>query len=224
MQCKHLDHFKHLRFSFWGVKLIIFIHFLISVAIVYIGLLADCKYFTAFYVQYNAIDILTSVRVDYVCNGGCLVQQRTLRELRSAIRPRSVTRPKPKYWNTEALKKTKTTIRLEDGTLVEIQNPYAELELDPSSQPQEGDVIEVRPTPPDVDELAQKPLTPSEEDTVSEEDGGDDDSALNIKGTWDGVQEGGETLSRAERRRRIKAEIQRLSQGDTPVYWQRRLW
>ncbi|KAI0552378.1 hypothetical protein F4679DRAFT_535426 [Xylaria curta] len=149
---------------------------------------------------------------------GCLVQQRTLRELRSAIRPRAVTRPKPKYWNTEALKKTKTTIRLEDGTLVEIQNPYAELELDPSSQPQEGEIIEVRPTPPDVDELAQKPLTPSEED------GGDDDSALDIKGTWDGVQEGGETLSRAERRRRIKAEIQRLSQGDTPVYWQRRLW
>ncbi|KAI0188432.1 hypothetical protein EV127DRAFT_434054 [Xylaria flabelliformis] len=150
---------------------------------------------------------------------GCLVQQRTLRELRSAIRPRVVTRPKPKYWNTEALKKTKTTIRLEDGTLVEIENPHAELVIDPSSQPQEeGEIIEVRPTLPDVDEPAQKPLT------SSEEDGTEDDSALDIKGTWDGVTEGGETLSRVERRRRIKAEIQRLSQGDTPVYWQRRLW
>ena len=31
-------------------------------------------------------------------------------------------------------------------------------------------------------------------------------------------------ISRAERRRRIKAEIQRLAQGDTPIYYQRRLW
>lgn len=31
-------------------------------------------------------------------------------------------------------------------------------------------------------------------------------------------------ISRAERRRLIKEEIQRLSQGDEPIYYQRRLW
>ncbi|KAI0535307.1 hypothetical protein GGR58DRAFT_447929 [Xylaria digitata] len=147
---------------------------------------------------------------------GCLIQQRTLRDLRLAIRPAIVTRPKPKVWDTEALRRTKTTIRLEDGTLVEIQSPGAD---DPPSEPE---TIEVRPTVPDVEEPEQKPITPPSQDDAS--DGEEDDSALKVKGPWDGVQEGGEPLTRKERRRRIKAEIQRLSQGDTPVYYQRRLW
>lgn len=37
-------------------------------------------------------------------------------------------------------------------------------------------------------------------------------------------EEGKKLLSRAERRRLIKEEIQRLSQGDEPMYYQRRLW
>ncbi|KAI0415695.1 hypothetical protein F5X98DRAFT_209612 [Xylaria grammica] len=141
---------------------------------------------------------------------GCLIQQRTLRDLRSAIRPAIVTRPKPKIWDTEALKRTKTTIRLEDGTLVEIQSPGAD-DLPPGPE-----AIEVQPTVPDAEEPEQKPIAPR-----SRDDGDDEDPAAKF---WDGVQDGGESLTRVERRRRIKAEIQRLSQGDTPVYYQRRLW
>lgn len=37
-------------------------------------------------------------------------------------------------------------------------------------------------------------------------------------------EEGKKPISRAERRRMIKEEIQRLSQGDQPIYYQRRLW
>ncbi|KAH8157519.1 hypothetical protein CIB48_g10734 [Xylaria polymorpha] len=171
----------------------------------------------------SQVSILITCGIVLLCTSalfisGCLIQQRTLRDLRLAIRPAVVTRPKPKVWDTAALGRTKTTIRLEDGTLVEIQNPHVEVAVDPSSQPEEGETIEVRPTPPDAEESVQKPVTPSDED-----DGGDD-SALDVKGSWDGVQEGGEPLTRAERRRRIKAEIQRLSRGDTPVYYQRRLW
>ncbi|KAI1748136.1 hypothetical protein F4782DRAFT_384457 [Xylaria castorea] len=188
----------------------------------------DCKSTTTFYANTmlltsSQVSVLITCAIVLLCTSalfisGCLVQQRTLRELRTAIRPRVVTRPKPKVWDIEALKRTKTTVRLEDGTMVEIQNPHAEVAVDPLSQPQDGETIEVRLTPPDVDEPAQKPLTPSEEDD------GDDDSTLNVKGSWDGVQEGGEALSRVERRKRIKAEIQRLSRGDAPVYYQRRLW
>ncbi|KAI8946352.1 hypothetical protein F4801DRAFT_71915 [Xylaria longipes] len=171
----------------------------------------------------SQVSVLVTCAIVLLCTSalfisGCLVQQRTLRDLRSAIRPAVVTRPKPKVWDTEALGRTTTTIRLEDGTLVEIQNPHAEIAVDPSSQLQEGEVIEVRPTQPEVEEPVQKPITPSNEDDD------EDDSALDVKGSWDGVQEGGEPLTRAERRRRIKAEIQRLSQGDRPVYYQRRLW
>ncbi|KAI0509171.1 hypothetical protein F5B22DRAFT_363790 [Xylaria bambusicola] len=146
---------------------------------------------------------------------GCLIQQRTLRDLRYAIKPAVVTRPKPKTWDIDALTRTKTTIRLEDGTLVEIQSrPEPEVVGDVP------EVIEVRPTEPETVEPGQK----RDDGENGEYGSGDDDFPLDVKPAWDGVQEGGEPLTRAERRRRIKAEIQRLSRGDTPVYYQRRLW
>lgn len=40
----------------------------------------------------------------------------------------------------------------------------------------------------------------------------------------DAAEETQKPISRAERRRLIKEEIQRLSQGETPIYYQRRLW
>ncbi|GAP90175.1 hypothetical protein SAMD00023353_4200160 [Rosellinia necatrix] len=175
---------------------------------------------------------------------GCLIQQRTLRDLRSAIRPAVVTRPRPKYWDEEAVlarraRVTKTTtIRLEDGTRVQIQGSGAEVVADPlplqkQEQEQEeengagdGEVIEVRPTMPDIEEPLPPPPDgqPGDDNDDNAADGGRDDTELDVKGSWDGVQEGGVPLSRAERRKRIKAEIRRLSQGDTPVYYQRRLW
>lgn len=36
--------------------------------------------------------------------------------------------------------------------------------------------------------------------------------------------DGSKPMSRAERRRKIKEDIQKLSQGETPLYYQRRLW
>ncbi|KAI3335424.1 hypothetical protein F4824DRAFT_464749 [Ustulina deusta] len=176
----------------------------------------------------SQVSILLTSGIVLLCTSalfisGCLIQQRTLRDLRSAIRPTVVTRPKPKVWDVEALRRTKTTIRLDDGTLVEIQSrPDAELAVDPSSSGPE--TIEVRPTIPEVEEEPeQKSIPPLSQDDAGD---GEDDSALKVKvkPSWDGVQEGGEPLSRVERRRRIKAEIRRLSQGDTPVYYQRRLW
>ena len=85
--------------------------------------------------------------------------------------------------------------------------------------------IRDRPTIPEDDVVVPEQRIASDDDAQhSESEDDDDGSGLNVKSAWDGVQEGGEPLSRAERRRRIKAEIQRLSQGDTPVYYQRRLW
>ncbi|KAI3321611.1 hypothetical protein HD806DRAFT_158633 [Xylariaceae sp. AK1471] len=182
----------------------------------------------------SQVSILLTSGIVLLCTSalfisGCLIQQRTLRDLRLAIRPAIVTRPKPRVWDTEALQKTRTTIRLEDGTMVQIQSPDPDPELvitgaDDTSRRQEEEIIEVRPTIPetDVEVPVLKPITLSQNRGGKDQD--QDDSALKVKGSWDGVQEGGEPLSRVERRKRIKAEIQRLSQGDTPVYYQRRLW
>ncbi|KAI0967752.1 hypothetical protein F4678DRAFT_444518 [Xylaria arbuscula] len=187
----------------------------------------------------SQVSVLLTTGIVLLCTSalfisGCLIQQRTLRDLRTAIRPAHVTRPKPKSWDTEALKRTKTTIRLEDGTLVEIQsrpdsdpNP----ESPPPDLPSAPETIEVRPTIPEVVEvLEQKPLIArSQDDGVADgSEDEDDESAWKVNPSpnpsWDGVQEGGKPLTPVERRRRIKAEIQRLSRGDTPVYYQRRLW
>lgn len=88
--------------------------------------------------------------------------------------------------------------------------------------------IQIQPTVPKLksEEPEQKPLPPLQKQQ-DEERFNDNGDALKVEksaASWDGVQEGGQPLTRAERRKRIKAEIQRLSQGDAPVYYQRRLW
>ncbi|KAI0395616.1 hypothetical protein F5Y17DRAFT_189533 [Xylariaceae sp. FL0594] len=146
---------------------------------------------------------------------GCLIQQRTLRDLRTAIRPTVVTRPKPRSWDTEALRRRhsqqQSTVKLADGTRVQIQQHDDDVDLTVAASNYDNDKnengyvdIEVRPS------------------TAAVEVEGEKESKS--KGSWDGIQEGGEPISRAERRRRIKAEIERLSKGNTPVYYQRRLW
>jgi hypothetical protein len=139
-----------------------------------------------------------------------------------------VTRPKPRIWDDAA--KTRSAIRLEDGTMVQIQSSSpgpldAELVDDRRA---EDITIQIQPTVPKLksEEPAQKPLPPLQQQQ-DEEIFNDDGDALKVEKSataWDGVQEGGQPLTRAERRKRIKAEIQRLSQGDAPVYYQRRLW
>lgn len=131
------------------------------------------------------------------------------------------------------MKKTTTTtrIRLEDGSVVEIRSSGEE-DGSPSSSPSqsqseegegEGEAIEVRLTPEEVTreqkQSEEKAARPDGDD--DDDDGGGD---LHVVPSWDGVQEGGKPLSRVERRKRIKAEIQRLSKGEAPVYYQRRLY
>lgn len=115
-------------------------------------------------------------------------------------------RPSPKIYLPDRFKQE--TTELEDGTIIALEE-------------EEDDVviIEVHPTMQD-DDRAQKPLPASDDDDDNEPAGEPMD-----KIEEDAKRAGEEQpISRAERRRRIKAEIQRLSQGDEPVYYQRRLW
>lgn len=93
-------------------------------------------------------------------------------------------------------------------TLQNLQAPTPEPEREPLSEP----VLE----PVSAPAQAQPQLAPWEirgdgmvEEELSAETAEDD---------------GAKPMSRAERRRKIKEDIQKLSQGDTPIYYQRRLW
>lgn len=72
-------------------------------------------------------------------------------------------------------------------------------------QPQQQPPVEAKPQPAPWEVRAESEQTPDE-------------------GTEHPDDETKKPVSRAERRRLIKEEIFRLSQGDEPVYYQRRLW
>ncbi|ETS84983.1 hypothetical protein PFICI_03008 [Pestalotiopsis fici W106-1] len=150
---------------------------------------------------------------------GYVIQQRTLRDLRKAIRPDP--RPSPKIYLPDRFKQS--TTELEDGTVVNIEN-HDDAPSGNAAQQKKGDfVIEVRPSVPE--DVSQKPL--NEKESHSDSDKGQSKSDQNGKKKSDNTKqqaEEEEPISRAERRRRIKEEIRELSQGETPLYYQRRLW
>ena len=86
--------------------------------------------------------------------------------------------------------------------------------------------VEVRITAGEEDGGAQKPLLARDEERDVNPDTAPREDDANVAAAAAAAEAGEEkpVISRAERRRRIKAEIQRLSQGDEPIYYQRRLW
>ncbi|KAI1873967.1 uncharacterized protein JN550_003236 [Neoarthrinium moseri] len=141
---------------------------------------------------------------------GYVIQQRTLRDLRRAIRPDP--RPSPKIYLPDRFKQS--TTELEDGSIVEIGDSDDNLPGVDGRQKQDGFVVEVRPTVPE-DVPAEKP---AEKEPKELKKRGKSKKEQNK------AEEEEKPISRAERRRRIKQDIMELSQGEGPVYYQRRLW
>ncbi|KAF6817555.1 hypothetical protein CMUS01_12076 [Colletotrichum musicola] len=160
---------------------------------------------------------------------GYVIQQRTLTQLRAAIKPDYDPRPSPRtsYVVPEHLRDAAGAGGVAGGK-------------------QEQIVIEVNPTVPEKQQHPKKKKTAGwtselwqkmmpggkEDDGVSREDLDKmDERERNIEG-WkvkdqkhpDPEAANQKPISRAERRRLIKEEIRRLSQGEEPVYYQRRLW
>ncbi|KUI69733.1 hypothetical protein VM1G_04869 [Cytospora mali] len=200
---------------------------------------------------------------------GYVIQQRTVRNLRAAIKPN--TSPQvylPDYFRTD-------TEELADGTLVvldEYNRPIRQRigkPRDPAGQviPEESGghddeavVVEVKETLPEdvgqeqdqramaIEQLQEETeeaenreqQQQQEEDEVEEPPVMSEKQSVPQPAPWEvrvkGARPGDEDLvespddetkkpiSRAERRRLIKEEISRLSQGEQPVYYQRRLW
>lgn len=154
---------------------------------------------------------------------GYVIQQRTLRDLRQAIKPSP--RPSPKIFLPDRFQKS--TTELEDGTIVIVDDEYDRSWRKPT-------VVEIKPTQPDDtedvslsdDQQQQQPLdTDDEAPTKTEEreadEGKKQDTSANDPTDAEKLQK---PISRAERRRRIKEDIQKLSQGEKQGYYQRRLY
>ncbi|OHF03399.1 hypothetical protein CORC01_01118 [Colletotrichum orchidophilum] len=173
---------------------------------------------------------------------GYVIQQRTLSQLREAIKPELRPSPKASYYVPEHLK--------------DAAGNGQNAPLYGANGKQEQIVIEVNPTVPEkhrqqqqqgkkpkaglqparwTSGMWQKMMGPSEKEEkggISREDLEKmDERERNING-WnvkdqanpDPEASNQKPISRAERRRLIKEELRRLSESEERVYYQRRLW
>ncbi|QPG96756.1 hypothetical protein C2857_005188 [Epichloe festucae Fl1] len=176
---------------------------------------------------------------------GYALQQRTLRDLRVAIRP-GHTRPSPKAYLPSYFKRE--TTKLQDGTIIVGQS-----QADVDEKEQLAKKYELRQVEPKTKsnvrgkDTNSAKLTDEEPETQQEEAapvgdpegrGPATEEQLRILSTlktqaarqaWgvdhpDPLAKNPLPITRAERRKLIKEEIQRLAQVDRPVYYQRRLW
>ncbi|KAI9904035.1 hypothetical protein N3K66_000564 [Trichothecium roseum] len=156
---------------------------------------------------------------------GYAIQQRTLRELRVAVKPRARRPvPEPQAYLPDYFKAS--TVTLDDGTVVENES-----EADREERLQRLAMIEVEATEQADEEAAAARLRVDNEARA-----GTDKMALveelrqqAASKSWsvdhpDPLVKSRVPISRAERRRLIKEEMQRLSRTDQKVLWQPRLW
>ncbi|KAI1261681.1 hypothetical protein F5Y18DRAFT_196977 [Xylariaceae sp. FL1019] len=152
---------------------------------------------------------------------GYVIQQRTLRDLRTAIKPKYIPRTEPHVYAFDApLTDPESLIPSEDKGQVALG--LSDSGSGSRSESEDEITIEVRPSIQEPEQKPEAAPSPAQRGEESQYDTPELKKRSSEK-QWDGVQEGGEPLTRLERRKRIKAEIERLSQGE-PVYYQRRLW
>jgi hypothetical protein len=161
---------------------------------------------------------------------GYVIQQRTLRDLRQAIKP--TPRPSPKLFLPNRFKQT--TTELEDGTIVILDDGGG------GSGTKQELVVEVKPSV--AEDASNEQQSNPDDNAHLDRDGSavTEQPAKTAKGKTKGKgskkgngkdsaadpasESPQKPMSRAERRRRIKEEIMRLSQGEERGYYQRRLW
>ncbi|KAL2210026.1 hypothetical protein CC79DRAFT_1330441 [Sarocladium strictum] len=168
----------------------------------------------------SQVSILLSTIIIISCTlalflSGYAAQQRSLKELRTAIRPRP--RPSKPYLPEQFKPKV---VELEDGSQIVLES-----EAEREKKKFRDAVVEVRPSMSE-----QKP-------TMSASSGVSMNKLKIIQQlqadvaakSWavanpDPLSKNAVPMSRAERRKAIKQEVKRLGQLDEPVLWQRRMW
>ncbi|KAL8400155.1 hypothetical protein RB594_000530 [Gaeumannomyces avenae] len=156
--------------------------------------------------------IIAPTRIVVACTtalflSGYAIQQRTLRDLRAAIKP--APRPSPHIFYQES---SDWRAALAGG-----EDPEKAVAAAADEQPV---VIQ-------IEQIQQQQQQQEEGDGTNEEntaDAADDQEEADAVVLLEADGKAQKPLSRVERRRRIKEEIRKLSQGESPVYYQRRLW
>ncbi|KAK4042170.1 hypothetical protein C8A01DRAFT_44820 [Parachaetomium inaequale] len=176
----------------------------------------------------SQVSVAVSSGIVFLCTAalflsGYVIQQRTLRDLRAAIKPSP--RPSPKIFLPDRFKQS--TTELADGTIIVLDGGGGGGE-----EQEEKPVVEVKPTLPDGavaedGDDVDSPESPAEDEptkTAKSDTKTDEKEKGADPAAEDGSDQPQKPMSRAERRRRIKEEIMRLSQGEERGYYQRRLW
>lgn len=170
---------------------------------------------------------------------GYAIQQRTLRELRAAIRPRQspkahlpeefrgaladldessllVIETEAQRWSREARELASPQIKVSDAEIQVVETP---VESKPEPEPEHKEeehkekkvaVPEGEPTKEQLAMLATIQKSVKDKSWAVEHP--------------DPLAKNKAPISAAERRRLIKEEIKKLAQSEKPVYYQRRLW
>ncbi|KAK1590922.1 uncharacterized protein LY79DRAFT_553606 [Colletotrichum navitas] len=160
---------------------------------------------------------------------GYVIQQRTLGQLRQAIKPESRSSPKASYYVPEHLKAADGAGK-QDQIIIEVKPTVPERQKQQQDKKKAGQKAAGW-----TSDMWQKITSSSEKEEkggVSKEDLENmDERERNIEG-WkvkdqknpDPEASNQKPISRAERRRLIKEELRRLAEGQEKVYYQRRLW
>ncbi|PTB64702.1 hypothetical protein BBK36DRAFT_1135887 [Trichoderma citrinoviride] len=195
----------------------------------------------------SQVSVLATAAMILLCTSalflsGYAIQQRTLRELRAAIRPRE----SPKAHLPEEFRGALTDIEESQLLVVETEAQRWSREarglVPPQSHVSDAEIqvedtlvegVESKPEPePEQEEEQQqqhKVAVPGGEPTKEQLAMLDAIQKSVADKSWavenpDPLSKNKAPISRAERRKMIKEEIQRLAQSDKPVYYQRRLW
>ncbi|KAH8122053.1 hypothetical protein FP744_10004809 [Trichoderma asperellum] len=175
---------------------------------------------------------------------GYAIQQRTLRDLRAAIRPRQ----SPKAHLPEEFRGALTDIEESGLIVLETEGQRWSREarsMGPQARVSDAEIqVEETPAEPDSEpESEPEPKAEQEEEEQREAPAAVPDGEPTKKQlemlekiqqsvadkSWavenpDPLSKNKAPISRAQRRKMIKDEILRLAQSDKPVYYQRRLW
>ncbi|KAK0377041.1 hypothetical protein CLIM01_05574 [Colletotrichum limetticola] len=176
---------------------------------------------------------------------GYVIQQRTLSQLRQAIKPETRPSPKASYYVPEHLKDAAgngQNVPLYGGAngkqeqiIIEVNPTVSDKQQQEQPQQQSKKQKAGQKAAGWTSDMWQKMMGPSEKEDkggVSREDLEKmDERERNING-WnvkdqanpDPEASNQKPISRAERRRLIKEELRRLSESEERVYYQRRLW
>ncbi|KAF4450680.1 hypothetical protein F53441_6221 [Fusarium austroafricanum] len=166
------------------------------------------------------VQVIASGFVVVVCTfalfiSGYIIQQRTLEQLRLAIKPRAETRPSPKVYLPEKFQVR--TKELEDGRVIDIDTE-ADIEVR-----RQRLLVEIKETKPNVDAEGNEVLARNIE-IIKQLQAKVVDKMSTPEGHVEAPVKNHKPVTKAKRRKMIKQELQKSAQAEDGLYYQRRMW